>query len=105
VLYLCYLCLFAYSGVQYIWCFVLFFVRLVHHMLPINITFLSIRFIIRICYGYSCVSYFYKPGCMKSGDPEGCKTEIKVKEQCLYICSTFHRNRRVFNNEHMLPVS
>jgi hypothetical protein len=57
-------------------------------------------FIIRMCYGYSRVSYFYKPGYMKSGDPEGCKTEIKVKEQCLYICSTFHRNRRVFNNEH-----
>jgi len=53
-----------------------------------------------MCYGYSCASYFYKPGYMKSGDPEGCKTEIKVKEQCLYICFTFHRLRRVFNNEH-----
>jgi hypothetical protein len=41
---------------------------------------------------------------MKSGDPEGCKTEIKVKEQCLYICSTFHRNPTVFNNEHYVHM-
>jgi hypothetical protein len=38
--YLCYLCLFAYSGVQHILCCVAF--RLVYHMLPVslNCTFL-----------------------------------------------------------------
>ena len=28
------------------------------------------------------------------------KTQIKVKEQYLYCCSTFHRHSKVFNNKH-----
>jgi hypothetical protein len=27
-------------------------------------------------------------------------TQIKVKKQCFYYCSTFHSHSRIFNNEH-----
>ena len=37
--YLCYLCLFAHSGVQYILCYVFVFLRLVYPMLPDSLDF------------------------------------------------------------------
>jgi hypothetical protein len=38
--YLRYSCLFAYSGVRHILCYVFVFLRLVYHMLPVSLDFL-----------------------------------------------------------------